>query len=140
MVKYKWKLYHTYIKSGYGYKWQTVLYSLIFFYRFLNGPSLFRANPSSGWWSSQTHHPPEKIPFMGAWICWLEPNKGGECSIQLLEEVMLHGHTIWCLHPRYISWWSWPLFHVNGLGFDPWVWMNFQIHQHWQNNYPHPWS
>ncbi len=112
-------------------------YSL--FYKYLSAPSLFCANPSFGWWSSQSHYPPNKIPFPGAWICWLEPNEGVECLIQLLEEAMLHGFSIQCLHPWYILWWSWPLFHASGLGFDPWVQMNLLTHQHCHNNYPHPW-
>ncbi len=97
---------------------------------YLSAPSLFHANPSSGWQSSQSHHPPNEIPFLGAWICWFEPNEGGECLMQLLEKVMFHGHTIQCLHLQYIPQWFWPLFHASRLGFDPWGRMNLPTHRH----------
>jgi uncharacterized membrane protein len=94
MVKYKWKLNHTYIKFKHGYKWQTFIYFVVLFLRTSKCSIIVSCHPSFGWWSFRTHHPLDKIPFPGAWICWFEPNEGVECFIQLLEEMMLHGCTI----------------------------------------------
>ncbi len=60
-------------------------------------------NFSSSWQSSQSHHPPDKIPFPTTWIHWLESNKWFKCLMQFLEKVMLHGHTIKCLHLLHIQ-------------------------------------
>ncbi len=68
------------------------------FYGYPSVPSLFHVNFSSSWQSSESHHPFDKIPFPTTWIHWLESNKWFEFFMQLLEELMLHGHTIRCLH------------------------------------------
>ncbi len=136
-IIYKWKLSHAYIKSKYGYKWQTFIYSLVLFLWVSKCSIIIScqsfiwlmefSNPSSTWWNTI----PRCMDLL-TWRWWMFDPTPWRSDVAWLHNLTLA--------PVYTPWWSWPLFHASRLGLDPWVWMKLLTHQHYQNNYLHPLS